>query len=527
MSVETILNWAIHTGISVSLLILLVLVVRRPFTRKFGARAAYWLWVLPLIRLALPEMPLTVNLPSWLASAPKLPNDAVVPIQFEAVVYSPAAAQINWQTPVLVVWIAVAIIWLAAQIIRQRKFLKFIGETSVAAPKSVQVQAAEICRTLNISMPDIRLAATNTGPLVTGMFRPVIVLPQNFEEDFNDRQQHFALMHELAHIKRRDLWTAFGALVFRALNWPNPLVHVAAAKFRIDQEAACDAYVLNVIGGGMRTKRNYAATLIHSAKLTTNLKAQAQQTSPLCLTIYHPLKERLMTLKTSKTNSTILSRIGAGALLVTAFTLTAPVTIAAGPETPQPPAIETDKTKTKTKKVMKWVENVDGVETAKHIEITVEDGVTTAYSIDEHGNKTVFDASEIKITEGMSGRDQVRLFMALGDKASGENTRFLMNSDLIHMEDGDAAQSTIVVVRLAKDADGNIVNRDTDILHMTGGLSGGGAQASMMVGAAKRLLEQAEKSITREKELSAKTRRKLDKARKALAEAQEALEAEE
>jgi len=238
-----------------------------------------------------------------------------------------------------------------------------------------------------------------------------------------------------------------------------------------------------------------------------------------------------MTLKTSKTNSTMLSRIGAGALLVTALTLTAPVTFAGDPNPPKTNAV-----KVKTKKVIKFVDNTNGVETAKHYEITTEDGVTTAYSIDEHGNRTVIDASEVKIVDGLDGLDgldvldDMNVFVMDGD-GSGENLlKIIMGSDMDSMQTGqrfpmkDGAHSKIIVRRLAKDADGNVIDMDNEIMIM--GQGGDVPQASMMVGAAQRLLERAE-SMNDDKELSAKTRRKLEKARKALKEAQEALEAEE
>jgi len=545
MSVDSFITWAWQTGLAVSLLIVLVLVCRRAVAKKFGARAAYALWALPVVRFVLPEIPVTINLPAWLTS-PSEPVSAIpipTPTQlelFEAVMFSPVAPPVNWQIPLLIVWLSVAIIYFIGQIRRQYLFMKAVRLNSVLAAKPIQAKAAQACKVLAIkTMPELRIAANNIGPLVAGIFRPVVILPHNFETKFNAPQQIFALTHELAHIRRGDLWAAFGALIFRALNWPNPLVHMAAAKFRIDQEAACDATVLKIMGGGAQTKQNYAATLIHAAKLTKtpnsnpnpNPNAQILQTSPLCLTIYHPLKERLMTLKTSKTNSTMLSRIGAGALLVTALTLTAPVTFAGDPNPPKTNAV-----KVKTKKVIKFVDNTNGVETAKHYEITTEDGVTTAYSIDEHGNRTVIDASEVKIVDGLDGLDgldvldDMNVFVMDGD-GSGENLlKIIMGSDMDSMQTGqrfpmkDGAHSKIIVRRLAKDADGNVIDMDNEIMIM--GQGGDVPQASMMVGAAQRLLERAE-SMNDDKELSAKTRRKLEKARKALKEAQEALEAEE
>ena len=546
MSVDSFITWAWQTGLAVSLLIVLVLVCRRAVAKKFGARAAYALWALPVVRFVLPEIPVTINLPAWLTS-PSEPVSAIpipTPTQlelFEAVMFSPVAPPVNWQIPLLIVWLSVAIIYFIGQIRRQYLFMKSVRLNSVLAAKPIQAKAAQACKVLAIkTMPELRIAANNIGPLVAGIFRPVVILPHNFETKFNAPQQIFALTHELAHIRRGDLWAAFGALLFCALNWPNPLVHLAVAKFRIDQEAACDATVLKIMGGGAQTKQHCAATLVHSAKLTKtpnpnqSPNAQILQTSPLCLTIYHPLKERLMTLKTSKTNSTILSRIGAGALLVTALTLTAPVTFAGDPNPP-----ETATVKVKTKKVMKFVDNTNGIETTKHIEITTEDGVTTAYSIDEHGNRTVIGASEIHMIEGMEGLSgleglagmRILTMDTIGGHDSGEKRlKIIMGGDMDSMQTGqrflmkDGAHSKIIVRRLAKDADGNVIDMDNEIMIM--GQGGDVPQASMMVGAAQRLLERAE-SMNDDKELSAKTRRKLEKARKALKEAQEALEAEE
>jgi len=250
-----------------------------------------------------------------------------------------------------------------------------------------------------------------------------------------------------------------------------------------------------------------------------------------------------MTLKTSKTNSTILSRIGAGALLVTALTLTAPLTIAA-----DSPGDEAPKTQVKSQKVMKWVEKIDGVETTKHIEVNTQDGVITAYSIDEHGNKTLLDPTDVKIMDGSGLQITADVMQMMGDPANVEAMRVIVmdsgeagktgrnrikiitTDDMDGLQAGqtflmkDGAHSKIIVKRMMTDEDGNVMEVDKEIMIL--GQNGNGPQASMMVGAAQRLLEQAE-ILNREKELSAKTRRKLEKARKALVEAQEALEAEE
>lgn len=586
------LNWAGHTGLDISILIVLILMCRRPFVKLFGARAAYALWALPLLRLVLPEIPITLPRPSWMQPIVNAPTEIITYTNLETfvagpVVASPASAQVNWQLPVIAIWLGVAVVWFTVQLLRQHNYIKNIQADASSVSQQVQHKLSQACETLALnSAPDICVSASNAGPMVgpmvAGVFRPIIILPKNFESDFNDRQQFFALTHELAHIKRRDLWAAFGALLFRALNWPNPLVHLCAVKFRTDQEAACDAYVLNIIGGGSQTRQSYAATLIHSATLAAKVAAistknstrtprtpsnQSVLVNPLCLTIYHPLKERLMTLKTSKINSTILSRIGVGAFLVAALAATAPITIASASDGP---VAETPKVKTETKKVMKWVVNNDGAETTKHIEINVEDGVTTAYSIDKDGNQTEIDMSEVEgmhgleglvglaglsgldglegleglaaleglagmkvfVTDGMMGKKHIKIMKGEHMKGMKGDHMIIMKDfikmdgeRMLHMKDGE--HSNIIIKRISIDGDGaDFDMADFDIDNNVMFMGAQGNHAAAMVGAAQSLLEQAE-TMTGGKELSSKTLKKLKKARKALKEAQEALEAEE
>ena len=56
----------VETLIATSLLMALVLLVRAPVARAFGAKAAYALWLAPLARLVLPPVPVEVDMPHML-----------------------------------------------------------------------------------------------------------------------------------------------------------------------------------------------------------------------------------------------------------------------------------------------------------------------------------------------------------------------------------------------------------------------------------------------------------------------------
>ena len=55
------MTWLADTLIVTGLLILAVLLLRRPVARLFGAQTAYALWLLPLLRLILPPLSLPAN----------------------------------------------------------------------------------------------------------------------------------------------------------------------------------------------------------------------------------------------------------------------------------------------------------------------------------------------------------------------------------------------------------------------------------------------------------------------------------
>ena len=80
-------------------------------------------------------------------------------------------------------------------------------------------------------------------PMVWGVVRPLILLPQAARSWTHERLR-VVLLHELAHVKRWDYVLHLTAQVVRALFWPNPLVWQAVRAMHIEQEYACDDFVL-------------------------------------------------------------------------------------------------------------------------------------------------------------------------------------------------------------------------------------------------------------------------------------------
>ena len=98
-------------------------------------------------------------------------------------------------------------------------------------------------------------------PVTWGVWRPVVVLPADSIE-WSAEWRHIVLLHELAHIKRRDCTMQMLANIACAIHWFNPLVWFAARQLRVERELACDDYVLQV---GTRAS-DYASYLVEIAK---------------------------------------------------------------------------------------------------------------------------------------------------------------------------------------------------------------------------------------------------------------------
>ena len=310
------LNWFIETTIAVSILTAVILVIRKPFAHVFGARAAYCLWLAPLFRIFLPELKILPRDPVPMALA-----ETGFVMEYNA--GAPAFAQ---SFPALEIgvaglaflWIAGAVAWLGWRFEKQTAFRRALVAASSPAGDGVPERAAAVAGRLGVRrLPEIRISHELYGPALIGLVRPIIVLPADFESAYNGEEQRLALAHEISHLARGDMTAMFVSTLLIAAQWPNPLAHLAARAFRLDQEAACDAFVLSRETAPARA--NYASAILKSAK-------SGARASGLELSLSHPLKERIMLIKKSKSGVSRMLSGSALAILLVAGGLTATAT---------------------------------------------------------------------------------------------------------------------------------------------------------------------------------------------------------
>ncbi|MBC8424604.1 M56 family metallopeptidase [bacterium] len=123
--------------------------------------------------------------------------------------------------------------------------------------------AEKIAGRAGLSETSIRLLRSSNliAPMTWGVWRPVIVLPRDCI-DWSREQRHEVLLHEIAHVRRRDCLTQWLANLACVIYWCHPLMWWASRRMLTERERACDD---QVIQGGAKPA-DYAKNLIEIAR---------------------------------------------------------------------------------------------------------------------------------------------------------------------------------------------------------------------------------------------------------------------
>ena len=155
-------------------------------------------------------------------------------------------------------------------------------------------------------------------PLVFGIFRSRLLLPLAARQ-WSEAQLRSVLLHELAHIKRRDTLAKLLVQIACALYWFHPLVWLAAWRLSIERERACDDLVL---ASGVRPSA-YASHLLEVVTRYSSL-GWAQSTG-LAMARKSSLEGRLIAVLSANLNRRTVSATLATIALAAGLSIAVPV----------------------------------------------------------------------------------------------------------------------------------------------------------------------------------------------------------
>jgi bla regulator protein BlaR1 len=159
----------------------------------------------------------------------------------------------NWIKALPLVWVIgfsalilrlLAARWLLWNSGRQGTVLGSSRQPAIAARDPIVTVLEGVRSQLGIHGPvSVSLHPDKTIPLVWGIVRPRLLLPAA-ARDWSGEQLRSVLLHELAHVKRRDTLAQLLVQVACAVHWFNPLVWFAAWRLGVERERASDDLVL-------------------------------------------------------------------------------------------------------------------------------------------------------------------------------------------------------------------------------------------------------------------------------------------
>ena len=259
--------------LALTLAMAVVALVRSPLRRWLGAQAVYASWALA------PLSVMAVLLPAPRGGTTLATLSAVTGV-LPAGTGGPSTLPLS--TLLLGLWLLGAIVLAMVMVARQLRF-----------HRTVQRRPAQA--------HDVSPLST---PAVAGLLRPRVVLPADFASRYTAEEQRLVIAHEQLHIERGDIPAQALATALRCLFWFHPLVHLAAARFRFDQELACDA---DVLARHPDSRRRYGEAMFKTQLAEYGLPVGCHWQSS------HPLKERVAMLNQPIPGKT---RRRAGSILV-------------------------------------------------------------------------------------------------------------------------------------------------------------------------------------------------------------------
>jgi bla regulator protein BlaR1 len=277
-----------------AVLVLMVLAVQRLLGRQLTPRWRCALWLVVMARLVLPVSVSSVtsvyNMAPRLESHQIIPSAPVASASLAAEESRPVAVNrmivhndpapfsnpppraefppqpsattvIPWPAAVLALWLA-GVVVLACYIAISSWRLTRRFSALIPSTDCVLLALLEQCREAHGLRGRLLLAESPdvTMPALYGFFQPKLLLPPGFAARFTTSQMRFILLHETAHVKRRDIAFNWLATVLQVVHWFNPLIWLGFGRWRADRELACDAMALDA--AGPEQNREYGQTIL-------------------------------------------------------------------------------------------------------------------------------------------------------------------------------------------------------------------------------------------------------------------------
>lgn len=214
-----------------------------------------------------------VEAPAWEVSSPPEPAaEVAAPAatdQPAPVAARPAAERL---APAIIgAWASGAVLMALLQLLRIVRFRRQVARGG-SAPAALTAAVRELAAFLGVRPPPVVVVPGLASPVVWGLGRPRLLWPAALLGRLSADSERAALVHELAHLRRRDHWVGWLQLVASCVWWWSPLFWIVRRQIGRAAELACDAWVVETLPSA---RRAYAEALLEVCELVSRRAAPA------------------------------------------------------------------------------------------------------------------------------------------------------------------------------------------------------------------------------------------------------------
>jgi beta-lactamase regulating signal transducer with metallopeptidase domain len=210
-----------------------------------------FLWATPVDLPLLPAAVVTAATASTSLKAPSLLPTALPQRPLEAAELSGTAGRqrppVPFATCLLGLW-SLGAVWCVSKLVREWMAGQCLGRRCAPVPDGELTSCCQaLCRRLGLRRPPLLLLSDGGGsPVLLDPLDPTLVLPSALVAQCAPAELELMLAHELAHLKRRDLWWGWLPALVHGLFYFHPCLWLANRELRLSQELAADECAVRV-----------------------------------------------------------------------------------------------------------------------------------------------------------------------------------------------------------------------------------------------------------------------------------------
>lgn len=154
------------------------------------------------------------------------------------------------------IWLAGCFISFIYLIVVYSIFLRRVRKLDICSNKDILQILNKYKNKINIK-DNVEIIRGGESPMLVGVIKPKILIPNGYKSEEIEQ----ILIHELCHIKYKDVFINIIISFITCLYWFNPIIWIASINIRRDMEMLCDQRVLNIT----EDRKLYATVLLDTA----------------------------------------------------------------------------------------------------------------------------------------------------------------------------------------------------------------------------------------------------------------------